>query len=226
MKNLPKYLSLFIFVSFIFAISSKQVFAATLYLSPASGSFSSNFDVTVSVDPQGSSVAGVDAIIKYDPEKIEAQLIQNGAFEQYLSKEINKTTGTISIRAYNTTTLVSSVASVGKITFKPLVSGSTVSLTFLYTPTAQGAQPAGDDSNIASGGKDVLTGVTGATYTLSGTATANPTPPNQPAPNTGVGATSPAPTPTPKTGALENTLIVLSLSLSLLGVGRILSKNE
>jgi hypothetical protein len=214
-----------IFSSFLvsllfFVISSRYVSsaqAASLYLSPASGSYFGNFDVTINVDPQGASVSGVDTLLKYDPAKLEAQIIQNGVFEQYLMKNIDKTTGSIVVRAYNTSTLVTSTASVAKVTFKPLATTGSTNITILYTPSQT------DDSNVASGGADILSAVSGSVITLQTTTPA-------PEGNTGVGATNPTTAPktpvVPKTGDPVSALAFSSVSLGFIASGLHLLKSK
>lgn len=215
-KGLVIFLSLPLYLAFF-----SKAYAASLSLTPPTGSFSGNFDVTISVDPQGASISGVDVILKYEPDKLEAQVTQNGVFEQYLRKNIDKTTGSVAVSAYNTATLISSTATVAKITFKPLVASGTTALTIVYTPSAPNTPPNTDDSNVASGGGDVLSGVTGASYTLQGTGVTTTTTPTV--------ATTPATTPkpaVPATGDSFTALIITTICFGLIMSGTRLLKSR
>ena len=207
-KNLPKTI---FFVAFFSLVSIKSISAAELTITPAISTVTTSFDVTINVDPKGASVSGVDAIIKYEPEKLEATLIQNGVFEQYLKKNINKTTGIIEISAYNTTTLITAPAIVAKVTFKPLVTTGTSPVSFIFT---QGSQTG---SHVASNGKDILETTVPATYTIAATATTTTTTTTTPpATTTSVPVTT---TTVPATGNTENLYLFIVLSCTLITFG-------
>lgn len=204
-KNLPK--RIFLAPLFFFAFAT-NIFAAELTITPQTRTVADSFDLTINVDPKGASVSGVDAIVKYEPDKLEATLIQNGVFEQYLKKNINKTTGVIEISAYNTTTLISAPTVVAKISFKPLVTTGTTPVDFVFTLGGQ------TGSHVASNGTDILETVVGGVYTISTTTEVTPPPATPPATSVPV-----TPVTVPATGNTENLFLFMLLSGVLITVG-------
>ena len=180
---------------------SFSVFAtdASFSLSPASGTYQvgTAFNVNINLNTGGNETSGSDAILLYEPEKIEAKGITAGTiYSSYPVKTINSTAGKISISGI-TSDAASSFSGEGTfatINFRPLSSGTTT-IRFNFT------QDEPTDSNVAkkgTQGEDILASVSNATYTLTGT-TATPTP-----------GTGGAPTP-PVSGILEITLGILGL---------------
>lgn len=207
-KVVWKFLFVLIFCFVFLSVAKDNTYAASLSINPNSGNVSGNFDVVLFVDPEGAQVSGTDAIVKYDPVKFEVVTISNGIFEQYLKKNINKTTGTIEISAYNTNTFVTVKSALATITFKALASGGSTYLSFVYT------QGSTSDSNVVAGEQDVLSSVSGGSYTLAEvpgsvtnttTSTSTVTESSQPA--------------TPATGSTALLFIVPLLSLLLITSG-------
>lgn len=165
----------------LLAVKSAPVLAvssATLALSPASGSFTvgTPFDIGVYLNTNGAGVDGVDAILIYEPAKLEAQTITpvTTIFPDFPTKTINATTGKITISAtaavgspYSNTTATKMTT----VRFKPLVAGSTT-LVFDFTSGAT------TDSNVVENqtNLDILTAVTNGTYTLVATSGGTPPP--------------------------------------------------
>jgi len=216
-KNLKTKLfiiTLSIFGSFLL-ISSKS-YAATLSISPASGEVSGTFDSIIYVDPEGASISGVDAVIKYNPSFLEVQLIQDGSFEQYLKKNINKTTGTIEISAYNSSALITTRTAVATVSFKVIGVSGEADLSFDFTPGAT------DDSNVAAGDQDVLSSAVGALYSMTFSAPATP----------GIGAGGDTSVPEATTPAIGSTgttgfaFIILAISIFFVVSGSYLFKTS
>jgi len=149
---------------------------ASFSLSPASGSYKVDaaFNVNVVLNTGGEQTSGADAILLYEPQKLGVQTITAGTiFSSYPVKTTNSTAGKISISGIisDATSSFSGEGSFATITFKPLSSGTTT-VRFDFTlnePT---------DSNVAkkgTQGEDILSSVSNATYTLTGT-TVTPTP--------------------------------------------------
>ncbi len=200
--NLPKKIIIFLFITCgLVFISPAKAWAATLSVSAASGSVSGTFTIDVNVDTAAANVTGVDAILNYEPSKLEATQITEGAFSSYPKREIDSTNGKIRISATaSADSPFSGSGKVATITFRALATSGTTTLTFDYTSGST------TDSNVVEHQtvQDVLTGVTNGSYTLA------------------AAAASPTPTPTsavPETGSLSLTIFTLLAGTAFLGVG-------
>ncbi|MCR4322721.1 MAG: cohesin domain-containing protein, partial [Candidatus Azambacteria bacterium] len=150
---------------------------ATLVLSPASGSYATGdiFSVNILLNTQGSPIQGVDIVyLKYNPAFLEVQDDEGG------SVGVQITSGTLMA-----TTAINSVdTSAGKIAFSQVTTsgtsytGSGTLATARFKALTSGtAVVAFDfilgstiDTNVASGGEDILASVTNGSYSISGTA--------------------------------------------------------
>jgi hypothetical protein len=173
------------FCSFLFSASPTYATGASFSLSPASGTYKTgtSFNVNINLNTGGNQTSGADAIILYEPEKLAAQSITPGTiFSSYPVKTINSTAGRISISGIVTEATSSFVGegTFATITFKVLSSGTTT-LRFDF----KAGEPT--DSNVAkkgTQGEDILSSVSNATYTLTGTT--NPSPTGSPPPTSGI----------------------------------------
>src|SRR5581483_2133381 len=89
-------------LSFIILLLPSPALAATLSLSPASGSFGKNcnFSVDINLDTQGASTEGTDAILLYDSTQLTAQNIVTGKiYTDYPGNTIDNSAGKVSIFA-------------------------------------------------------------------------------------------------------------------------------
>src|SRR3990167_10943451 len=74
-----------LFLSFIFVlltiVTTAQVNAASLNLTPATGNFAVNqeFDVNIQLNTENEQVTGTDVTLKFDPLKLEVVSITPGA---------------------------------------------------------------------------------------------------------------------------------------------------
>lgn len=181
-KRFPVQLALIVLIITLVVGASKalaQSSSASLALSPSSGTLPLNttFDVGLYLNTNGAQIDGLDAKIIYEPAKLQAQSISTNLemFPSYPTKEINATGGQINIQgvaSLSTPYSNTSPIQVATIRLKTLTEATTT-LRIDFTPGAS------TDSNVTEHGTnlDILTSITGATYTISPTATASPPPP-------------------------------------------------
>ena len=159
----------------VFILLSTEVYAATLSLSPATGTFNvgCSFSLNVLLDTQGAATDGVDAILLYDTTRFTALKIKNGTiYSEYPGNIIEAQAGRVIIS--------------GSASAASPFSGSgvlaTVDFSVLPQAPAGAAQIKFDfdaadrtktiDSNVAERNNvtDVLTAVVDGNYTIgSGT---------------------------------------------------------
>jgi hypothetical protein len=202
-----KYLYQFLFVSILtvgFFGLAQKTHAATLSVSPSSSSTSvgQTFTLNILLDTQGQAIDGVDVYsLNYSPSLLQVQdsdaatagtQISPGSLMTITSaNSVNASTGKINfsqITSGGTTYNGSGV--LASVTFKALAVG-TASVTLNYTPGAT------NDSNVAGGGTDKLTGVTNAAVAIGSSGDAPPPPPVEPPPPPPAVLPPPTPTPTP-----------------------------
>ncbi len=151
--------------------------AATLSISPNSRSINAGdtFSVTVNLDTQGASIDGIDLrYLNYNPSILQlqdgnssvagVQIAPGNLMPMTLANSVDTSLGKITF---------SQVAALGNkykgsgilatLTFKAL-SGGTANLTFNYTSGNT------TDSNVASGGTDILSAVINGSYNVTGSA--------------------------------------------------------
>lgn len=170
MNILPKIFgTIALFGVFLF-LSVTTVSAATLSLSPTSGSVTSTTPVTLTItlDTASAKTDGTDIRLVFDPAKLQAvdPISPGTIYGTYPAKTIDNTSGKV---------VVSGIAEIGKpytgkgtfatVQFKA-VSGATGTGTVAIDFT----QGSTTDSNVAENGtnKDVLTSVQNATLTIGG----------------------------------------------------------
>lgn len=155
--------------------------AATLTLSPATGSYNINdsFIVSVNLDTTGTAVEGVDILyLNYNTSLLEVQDSDSGTagvqigsgsvLSQVTTNTVDTSTGRITfskVAGGGTTYTGSGV--LATINFKALATG-TANLSFNFTSGST------IDTNVASAGTDVLTAVTGASYGIGGATPSTP----------------------------------------------------
>ena len=203
----------------IFAVSKAQ--AATLILSPSSGTITigQNISVDIMLDSQGAAIDGVDInSLRYNRTILEVQDADSSAegiqitygtlLSQTLANIVDAINGTIDFSQITTGGITyTGSGKLATIIFKGLSAG-TSAVTFDFTLGST------SDSNVAAAGADVLTSVGNGSFTVtsvtppapspspSPTPTPTPTPTPPPPPPTrsssgGGGRSSPTPTPTP-----------------------------
>ncbi|MBI3109900.1 hypothetical protein HYZ06_02555 [Candidatus Daviesbacteria bacterium] len=180
MKKLPFLLFTFFLLPFTFP---SGVLAATLSLSPSSGTFNKNcgFTLDITLDTTGADTDGTDAILIYDASRFTVNSIntQNKVYPDYPGNNVDEISGKITI---------SGLASVAQA-FSGKGSLATLSMTVKETAPAGATQIKFDfdpndktkttDSNVVQRGTivDVLNSVTNGSYTIgSGACGAQPSP--------------------------------------------------
>lgn len=219
-------LSLFFLLSVFFILSTTNINAATLSVSPPTGNFSTNqqFDVNIILNTESEQVTGTDVTLKYDALKLEVVSLTPGTiFGNYPIKSASA--GVITFTGIITTgsqTGYSGTGTFGTIKFKVLQTGTTT-LDFDFT---QGAVA---DSNVVSttSGQDLLNKVTNASFILT--------------PATAVGATSTTTTTEPsasdaitpvvtgenlETGTYDNGLLIFGILLVVSSLVYIFKQDE
>jgi hypothetical protein len=146
---------------------------AILLLEPSTGEFKvgSTFEVNVVLDTKGNSVTGADAILRFDPARLEIvdsqsetpglQVAEGLIFDFYLGNTANSQTGRITISGItNAKKTFTGRGVLAKPTFKTRVAGKT-KLFFEYQPAVT------SDSNVASVfAKDILDKTVGGDYII------------------------------------------------------------
>jgi hypothetical protein len=164
MKNSDRAKAIFILLAFAWGLAggvAAHAAGATLSLSPASGSYSVGKTFTVNVllsSGGGTGVNAADGKISFDPSALSVQSASknNSVFNLWVADpSFSNTDGTVSFSGGGTGAYSGDSGTVISITFKALKSGST-DVKFLSA------------SALAADGQgtNVLSGTTGATYTI------------------------------------------------------------
>lgn len=203
-------LGAFVLVAALHLSFASSVFAASMSLSPATLSRNVNdeFSVDIVVDPEGEESSGATAIINYDSDKLQAELVTAGtAYTQELENSIDPVAGVIRYDAGVLGTTVSSRSTLATIKFKAIAVGE-AAVTIAFDPNST------TDTSIvaaASGPTNLLTegSVNNGSYTISAAGSSGST-----------GSTGTL----PDTGAVEDTLMVLGGGSLLLVLGGFLAR--
>jgi Cohesin domain len=165
---------------FLFFISAAVAEAATLSLSPSSGSYSAGqtFTTTVRANPAGQNINAVETTLKFDPKYLSVVSVSKdgSAFSLWtVEPTFSNTAGTVTFGGGSPTPF-SAASNIVTITFRTVAEGS-------------GAVSFSSASILAADGRgtDVYQPSTGGTYTVAAATTPAPTP------------TPTTPTPTPAT---------------------------
>jgi len=215
-------------LSLIFMVTPASAMAATLSVSPATGTFNQgcNFSINVLVDTAGVTTDGTDAVIIYDPARLTANppIVNGTIYSDYPGSNID---------AANSKITISGIASVSQgfsgsgvlatINFTVLNSGTPTALTFDFDPNNKGKTT---DSNVVERGTvvDVLSSVTNGSYTLGtetcAAQTATPGNPGGTAPKGAVSTPSATQAPLPNAGSetLTYTIAIVGSVLTVLGI--------
>ncbi len=164
--------------AFILLFTPSSALAATLALSPASGTFNKgcSFSVDIKLDTTGAQTDGTDAIIKYDNSKLSATSINSGTiYADYPGNSIDESTGKI------TTSGLASVSSaftgsgtLATINFT-VKEGASTGATIVSFDFDVNNKTNTTDSNVVQRGTiaDILSSVTNGNYTIGSGACAN-----------------------------------------------------
>ncbi len=172
--NKTKYLLHCLITSLVFAflfLIAPTAFAATLQMSPSTGSYSGGqtFTATVRVQPSGQSINAVEATLKFDPKLLSVVSVSKdgSAFSLWtVEPTFSNANGTVSF---------------GGGSPKPFTTASNlINVTFRTVAEGSGTVNFSSASVLAADGKgtDVYQVSTGGTYTIAaGTAPVTPTTP-------------------------------------------------
>ncbi len=156
---MKKLLPLFISVVSLFSLPI-AAWAASISLSPATGVYTSGstFTVQVRVNTGGAAINAADGTISYNPRELSVVSVSKGSVFNLWTSEpsFSNSAGTVSFSGGSPTGYTGSGGTVISITFRALTSGSSkVSMTNGSVLAADGR------------GTNVLTSMSGGTYTLS-----------------------------------------------------------
>ena len=148
--------------------------AATLSLSPASGSLNKGCEVEISVnlDAQGVQTDGTDVILLYTPAQLStstSQITNGTIYPEFPGNSVDSTSGKVGMSGVSAVSSpFSGSGTFAKIKFRvadSLASGTAVSIKFDFDPNDKTKTT---DSNVVERGTiaDVLTSVTDGSYTV------------------------------------------------------------
>lgn len=176
-KNLLVLLAIFLFA----LITPSQVLAATLSLSPSSGTFNKgcNFSLNIVLDTAGAQTDGTDAILLYDQSRLTANSIQSGTiYPDYPGNNIDNTGGKITVSGLaSVSSAFSGQGNLATISFtvKDQAATGATQIKFDFDPNNKAKTT---DSNVVERGTvvEVLNSVVNGNYTIgSGTSCASGT---------------------------------------------------
>lgn len=152
-------------------LNPELALAATLSLSPASGTFNKgcNFSLNIELDAAGAQTDGTDAILKYDPTRVSAISITNGTiYPDYPGNSIDTQTGKINVSGLaSPDKAFSSKGTLATVNFKVSQTAPVgdTQVNFDFDPNNKAKTT---DSNVVERGTiiDVLSSVTDGTYTI------------------------------------------------------------
>ncbi|MCL4390192.1 MAG: cohesin domain-containing protein [Patescibacteria group bacterium] len=202
------FIAVITIIIFITFIKPGKAYAATLSLSPASGTqaVGTTFSVDIILDPGSDSIGGASAIVTYDTAKLQVQGSSItpgtifGSTTAALTNTVDTSTGTIRYDSGSLgTAYTGGRGTLATITFKAISAGTAqVNFTF-NTGTTTGTSIVA----AASGPNNLLTSVQNGIYTITSGSTG---------------------TSLPATGALEDTLMMLAGGMIFLSAGIFLAR--
>jgi hypothetical protein len=161
---LPRLLSI-IFASLLFVTLAPSVKAAgNLYFSPASGTKYNGQNFTIAVRASGmDGIDAVNATFTYPADKLTFVSISSGSSAWDVKAEEGGGSGTVTLQRGSTNSLTGDKL-VANVTFKPKTNTGTAALSFA------------GDAALTRAGSNVISGKSGATFTLAQPAAAPPPP--------------------------------------------------
>lgn len=193
----------FLTILLLMVFSPSLALAASLTLSPATGTFnkSCNFNVEIKIDSGGQQVDGTDAIILYDQSKLTASITAGTIFPEYPGTNAENEVGRLTVSGLaSISSVFSGQGTLATINFtvKDTAGTGATLVKFDYDPTGKSASAqcmsSGAntcDSNIVPRGSivDILSSVGNGSYTIGTGACAVAASPAQGA--VGIGGTAP-----------------------------------
>jgi hypothetical protein len=171
-------------------VATSLAASASMYLTPASGTYAagSTLTVTVRINTGGDNVNAVQADLTYPTSKLTFQSVDATASAFDISAPTSGGNGAVSI-ARGKIGNVTGDAEVAKVKFTVLNSAGSAAITVNSSSVVARSS---DSTNI-------LVNRTGGTYTIPAAATPTPTPAKTPTPTPKVTAKTPTPSPGAKT---------------------------
>lgn len=219
---------------FLFLASPAQALAATLSLSPQSGTFNSgcSFSLGVVLNAAGAQTDGTDAILIYDTARFSATSVSKGTiYEDYPGTNIDDSGGKITISGLaSVSTPFSGNGTLATINFtvKSAAPAGATQIRFDFDPNDKTKTT---DSNVVERGTiaDVLSSVVDGNYTIGTGSCIAPSPSpgvvgsGRGAPGTSTPSASLQPVPSPTlppggTAELTYTLTIVGVVLTILGI--------
>ena len=219
-----KKLYFFIFSLFFLSLAAPRPILAAdayLFLSPTSGSHSTNFNLAIKVNTGGHDTGGVDVYLEFPKNLLKVESVtKGGAFSEVNSLILNEQ-GKLRLTAYfpieeAAQSYTGEDGLVATVTFSPLESGS-AAVKFVCTSGAT------NDSNIVE--KTTNQEIINCESNLDGTYNLTATgPTNTPtATQTPQAILSPTPTPSiPVSGSITQTVSLITIGLTTLLTGLVL----
>ncbi len=158
-KNLVFLLVVFLFIG-VGYVSSVFAADASLSLSPKTQTVEvgNNLVVNLNLDTDDAAVSSVDAVLDYPVDELEyVKTTATTNFPNVTATDSPK--GRLHLHLTTSSGTFIGVDKIATITFKALKSGQ-APVTFVFT------QGASDDSNVMYNSEDILTTVSGGTYTI------------------------------------------------------------
>lgn len=202
-------LTCFLVLFFVFFLIVEQVEASKLVIDPPTGTYSvgQQFQSKIFLDTQGTNTAGVDVLLKYDPELIKITNVQNGnIYNKYVGQKIDNDIGSFGLSgivALDDESGFSGSGTFAIVVFEGIKPG-TASVDFDFSPGVS------SDSNVAamSSVDDSLSSTTGAKYNIVA--------------QTGDRITDSTPSALPKSGVIEDTIMLLGTGIGVIVLGILL----
>lgn len=176
-----KNIIIIIFITIITVILPSAAFAATLSLSPATGTFNKGCSVTLTINlnTQSAETDGTDAILVYDQTRFTATSILNGTiYSDYPGSNIDSQTGRITVSglaSVNSPFTGSGILATVNLTVLDGAPAGATAITFDFDPNNKAKTT---DSNVVERGtvQDKLSGVTNGSFVIGAGSCASPTP--------------------------------------------------
>jgi len=225
-KDFLSFLTLF----FFFLLTKNSVFAAEphLFLSPASGNYSQNFEIEIRIDTGGQNAGTADVLLLFPKNLLKIERVTKGTAFSELFSSIKNDEGKLILGAYFSQTEAGnsfngSNGLIATISFSSLGTG-TANVNFSCSPNSTA------DSNIVekASSRDIIVcsaNINGS-YTLTGGSNPQPTTTpisgagSTPTPTSTPGGVISTPTPTiPVSGSTIQTIGLLGLGIFVLLTG-------
>ena len=170
-----------IIIIIITVILPSSALAATLSVSPATGTFNKGCSVTLSINLNTVSAKtdGTDAILVYDPTRFSATSILNGTiYSDYPGSNIDSQTGRITVSglaSVNSPYTGSGTLATVNLTVLDAAPAGATAITFDFDPNNKAKTT---DSNVVEQGTvaDVLSGVTNGSFVIGAGSCTQPSP--------------------------------------------------